>query len=67
MKILKINYNNNVHNINNKYKIIDNKNEIIYNNKISKLTEEINIKINNYKFKEQIDTISNFNDLIETF
>ena len=67
MKILKINYNNNMHNINNKYKIIDNKNEIIYNKKISKLTEEINIKINNYKFKEQIDTISNFNDLIETF
>ena len=65
MKKLKMNYYNNINNIKNKYKILNNKNENIYNNKIIELNKKADIKIRNYKFNERINKVSNFNELIE--
>ena len=58
-------YNKNKNEIINKYKIINDNNENIYNNKINKLKKEINIIIDNFGYNEKKINILNFNELIE--
>ena len=59
-----MNYKKNISDIKNKYKIINNKSQNIFNSKINELKNKIKLKIESYKFKEQIDKASYFNELM---
>ena len=65
IKLIKLKYSNNVNDIKNKYKIINNKNENIYNNKIKNLNKKIDFIIKEYKYKEKIEQKINYNEIME--
>ena len=65
IKVIKMKYNKNKNEIVNKYKIINDNNEKIYNNKINRLKKEMDIIIDNYGYNEKINKITNFNELIK--
>ena len=65
MRAKKLEYNNNINNIKNKYKIKNEKNENIYNNKINQLKKQIELKIKEYKHDEKIELKTNYNKIIE--
>ena len=65
IKVIKMKYNKNKNEIDKKYKIINDNNEKIYNNKINRLKKEMDIIIDNYGYNEKINKITNFNDLIK--
>ena len=67
IKLAKRNYNKRINNIKNKYKKINFETDNIYINKIEKLNQKINQKYNSYKFKEKIETVTNFNEVMEIF
>ena len=65
IKIIKFKYDKNINNIKNKFKIINNIDNYIYNKKICDLERNVKFKIESYKFKERIEKLSDFNEIIE--
>jgi len=65
IKIIKFKYDKNINNIKNKFKIINNIDNYIYNKKICDLERNVKFKIESYKFKERIEKLNDFNEIIE--
>lgn len=65
INIRKKKYINDKNKINNKYKLIDEKENIIHTYKINELTNKINAKIKNLKYDKQIEEINNIKRLNE--
>ena len=65
IKIIKFKNDKNINNIKNKFKIINNIDNFIYNKKICDLERNVKFKIESYKFKERIEKLSDFNEIIE--